>query len=157
VQLQPDIITSRMAQLMQIKSAHTASIASSPSSSTGLVQGSPSSMRTNRTGESSRSRQIQSTWLRWKLHSWVLGQAWGLEICRSQQGWKISLCTYAVVSLDSPVVEYITDGDIKGLQRIFSQGKASPFTVYLDIGLGWTREMTLLEVCVICLYLYLQH
>jgi hypothetical protein len=155
VQLQPDIITSRMVQLMQIKSAHTASIASSPSSSPGLVQGSPSSMRANRTGDSSRSRQIQSTWLRWKLHSWVLGQAWELEICRSQQGWKFSLCTYAVVSFDSPEVEYTMDGNIEELQRIFSRGEASPFAVYLDRRSGWTREMTLLEVCVICSYLYL--
>jgi hypothetical protein len=156
VQLQPDIITSRMAQLMQIKSAHIASFDSPPSSSTTrLVQGSTSSMRTNRASESSRSRKIQSTWLRWKLHSWVLGQAWGLEICRSQQGWRFSLCTYAVVSVDSPVVEYTMGGNIEELQRIFSQGEASPFTVCLESGPSWTIEKSLLEVCVICSYLYL--
>lgn len=155
LQLQPDIITLRIARLMQTESANIASINSLPSLSTGQAQGSTSSMRTNRAGESSRSRRIQSTWLRWKMRSLVLGRAWDLEVCKSQQGWKFSILAYAVVSFDSLVAEYTMDGNIEGLQRLFSQGEASPFTVCLIIGPGITRETTLLEVRVICPYLCL--
>ncbi|KAE9378461.1 hypothetical protein N431DRAFT_479482 [Stipitochalara longipes BDJ] len=145
VQLQPDIITSRIARLMQIEFANIAFPNSVPSLSTSQVQGFTSSMRTNRAGES-RSRRIQSTWLRWKLSSLILGRAWDLEICRSQQGWKFSISTYAIVPFDSLVVEYCGHGDIEGLQRLFSQGEASPFTICLDTHGGTTYERTLLEI-----------
>jgi hypothetical protein len=146
VQLQPDIITLRIARLIQMEFANIASTNLVPSLSTGQVQGSTSSMQTNRVGESSRSRRIQSTWLRWKLSSLVLGRAWDLEICRSQQGWKFSISAYAIVSFDSLVAEYTMDGNIEGLQRLFSQGEASPFTICLSTHAGMTDERTLLEV-----------
>jgi len=149
VKLQPDIITLRIAKMMQIESANIASITSLPPSS-GEVQSSTTSMRMNRASESSRSWRIQSTWLRWKICSLILGRAWDLEICKSQQGWKFSISAYAVVSDDSLVAKYARDGNIEGLQSLFSLGKASPFSVIVrpevDI------EMTLLEVRVIYPY-----
>ena len=153
MKLQPDIITLRIAKMMQIESANIASITSLPPSS-GEVQSSTTSMRMNRASESSRSWRIQSTWLRWKICSLILGRAWDLEICKSQQGWKFSISAYAVVSDDSLVAKYVRDGNIEGLQRLFSQGKASPFSVIVRPGVD--IEMTLLEVRVICPYLCLQ-
>jgi hypothetical protein len=149
VKLQPDIITLRIAKMMQIESANIASITSLPPSS-GEVQSSTTSMRMNRASESSRSWRIQSTWLRWKICSLILGRAWDLEICKSQQGWKFSISAYAVVSDDSLVAKYVRDGNIEGLQRLFSQGKASPFSIIVLPGVD--IEMTLLEVRVIYPY-----
>lgn len=149
MKLQPDIITLRIAKMMQIESANIASIPSLPPSS-GEVQSSTTSMRMNRASESSRSWRIQSTWLRWKICSLILGRAWDLEICKSQQGWKFSTSAYAVASDDSLVAKYAWDDNIEGLQRLFSQGKASPFSVI--VGPGVDIEMTLLEVRVIYPY-----
>jgi hypothetical protein len=149
MQLQPDIIASRIAQLVQIESAKGASINSPPSSSTVQGQDSSSSARTHRTVEWCRSRRIQSTWLRWKSYSFLVGRAWDIEICRSQQGWDFSISTYACVSSDSLVAKYTRGGNVEGLQQLFSRGEASPFTVCLDIQSDFVARKTLLEVSVI--------
>ena len=149
MQLQPDIIASRISQLVQIESAKRASVNSPPSLSAGQVQGSCSSARTDRTVESRKSRRIQSTWLRWKSYSFLAGRAWDIEICRSRQGWDFSISTYACVSSDSLVAKYTYDGNVGGLQQLFSRGEASPFTVCLDIYPDFVNTRTLLEVCVI--------
>ena len=153
MQLQPDIITLRITQLLRTESARRVSINSSDSS-TAQVQGFSCSMNTGRTVEPSRSRRIQSSWLQWKSYSLLLGRAWDIEMRRSHQGWNFSISIYSCVSYNSLVAQYTRDGNVEGLQRLFSQGKASPFTICLRTlpnGNVWRRS--LLEVWIICPYL----
>jgi hypothetical protein len=146
MQLQPDIITSRITQLLQTESARRESMNSS-GSSTAQFQGFSSSMNTGRTAEPSRSRRIQSSWLRWKSYSLLLGRSWDIEMRRSQRGWNFSISIYSCVSDDSLVAKYTMDGNVEGLRRLFSQGEASPFTVCLKtFSNGCVRRRTLLEV-----------
>ena len=119
IQLQPDIITSRVAGLLQAEAAKMASINLSTSSNALEV----------RKGNSSRSRGTQAPWLRWERYSLLLGRAWEFEISKSQQGWKFSMCIYAIVSPKSLVVRYTSEGNLDGLKELFSLGEASPFTI----------------------------
>ena len=149
MQLQPDIITSRIAQLLRTESARRESMNLSDSS-IAQVQGFSSSIRRCRTVEPSRLKRIQSSWLRWKSYSLLLGRAWDIEMHRSQQGWNFSISIYSCVSYDSLVAKYIRDGNVEGLQRLFSQGEASPFIICLRTlsnGNVWRRS--LLEVWII--------
>lgn len=149
IQLQPEIITGRITQLLQTESAQRVPTSSTLSSSTDMVQGSCSSMEMDSTVKQYRPTQIQPAWLRWKSWSSLIGRAWDMEICRSRQGWDFSLRVYAYVSSDSLVVKYTYGGDVEGLRRLFSQGLASPFTVCLDTTYGFNEMKTLLDVRVI--------
>lgn len=101
---------------------------------------------------STRSQTI----LNWKSHCLLLGQAWDFALFRSHQGWKFSISTYAIVSGDSPVARCANTGDIAGLQRLFSEGKATPFTICYESEFQGTpmrfvripQKKTLLEVCI---------
>ena len=153
MQLQPDIITSRITQLLRTESTRRESMNSSDSS-TAQVQGFSSSMNTGRTVKPSKLRRIQSSWLRWKSYSLLLGRAWDIEMHRSQQGWNFSISIYSCVSYDSMVVKYTMDGNVERLEQLFSQGGASPFTICLNIlSNGNVRRKSLLEVWIIRLYL----
>jgi hypothetical protein len=155
IQLQPDIITSRITQLAQIESMKRASMNLSLSSSAVNIQDFCSSIRTDGKFKSCRSRRIKCTWLRWKSYSLLLGRAWDMEIYRAQQGWDFYISVYAYVLHDSPVAKYTMDGNVEGLQILFSRGEASPFAVCLYIRPdGWFRTRTLLEVRIIYPYLY---
>lgn len=153
MQLQPDIIMFRISRLMQIESTDISCInSSSPLANKVQVQGHASSMQANQVTDS--PRRMQPAWLRYKLCSLLLKKAWELEIFRSQRGWKFSLSTYAVVSSDSLVAKYTRDGNIEGLQYLFSRGEASPFTICVkkiysaDGGNVKSSSETLLEVCI---------
>ena len=146
IQLQPDIITARITQLLQTESAQRVPTSLPISSSTNMVQDSCSPTRTDCTVKQYRPRQIQPTWLRWKSWSSLIGRAWDMEICRSHQGWDLSLRVYAYVSPDSLVAKYTCGGDVEGLRRLFSQGLASPFTVCPAICGGVFERRTLLDV-----------
>ena len=122
IQLQPDIITSKVSQLIEGETARMASINSSACSTTIDVQ----------QGRLSRSTRTPSLWRQWKSYSLLLRRAWELEIYKSQQGWQFSMHVYAVVSSDSLVVRYTHEGDIEGLQQLFSLGKASPHTICIE-------------------------
>ena len=120
------------------------------SSSTVRGQGSYSYIRKDCKFNSCRSRRIQSTWLQWKSYSLLVRRVWDIEIYRSRQGWDFCMSVYACVLHNSLVARCTTDGNIEGLQRLFSQGKASPFTVCLEIlPDGCFNMRTLLEVRVI--------
>lgn len=160
IQLQPDIISSRITQLLQTESAQRALVnlqtestqrvpINLPIPSTAIqVQDTSFSLRTERTAKSCKSKRIQAARLRWKSYCFLIGQAWDMEIRRSQKGWDFSMSVYACVPHDSLVAEYAMNGNIEGLQRLFSLGKASPSTVCISKP-AFIGRRTLLDVCVI--------
>ncbi|KAH8801458.1 hypothetical protein F5884DRAFT_862155 [Xylogone sp. PMI_703] len=121
IQFQPDIITSKVVQLVKDETTRVISGNSLASPTAAVV----------RSGVTFTSKRLQFHWLRWKSYSLILGQAWDIKILKSQQGWKFSMKMYAVVSPESLVVKYIQRDNMRGLQRLFSLGKASPFTICL--------------------------
>lgn len=136
IQIQPDIITRRIAELMQLESPQAVSTNSLPSSIASEPKDPTSPVRTTGQDERPYPRNAQYKWTRWRraFHSLLLSRAWYLQICKSQQGWQFSMSIYAVVPSDSPVVKYAAEGNIKELQRLFSSGQASPFTICPDYG-----------------------
>jgi hypothetical protein len=57
------------------------------------------------------------------------------------------MCMYGIVSSDSLVARYTDEGDIEGLQLLFSLGKASPHTICMVSGpKGGHFSRTLLRV-----------
>lgn len=154
MQLQPDIITSRITQLVRVESDRSASPHSSKSSSIAREEdSSPYSICAGCKTKSSRPEPTQSAWLRRKFRSALLRRAWYLEIYRSQQGWKTSLLTYDYVSPDSLVITYTTEGNVEALRGLFSRKEASPFTIYDKVyPTGHIDRKSLLDVCLIHTY-----
>lgn len=146
IQLQPDIITARITQLVEIESAKRASVISL--SSTVHTQGLCSSIRKNHTAVPCTSRRIQYTWFQWKSYLALIERAWHIEINKTQRGWDFTMSVYACVAYNSPVAQYTRNGNVEGLQGLFASGEASPFTVCLDIQSHGSSK-TLLEVCII--------
>jgi hypothetical protein len=60
----------------------------------------------------------------WLIHD---GRAWELFAFYSPSSWKFTFRTYNVVPAGSPVLEYLEQGDIAQIQKLFTDGKASPF------------------------------
>lgn len=161
IQLQPDIITSRITQVLRTESTYRVPTilqteptqgvpTNAPISSSAVqVQDSRSSTRTDCTVKSCRLRRKQSAWFQWKFCSLLVGRAWDIEIYRSQQGWDSTISVYAYVSSNSLVASYTRDGNVEGLQRLFSRGEASPFTVCLEIYRSFSVRKSLLEVRVV--------
>lgn len=58
--------------------------------------------------------------------SWLLNRGWELRVARSISGWNIRINMYRIIPFDSPATDCIREGDIQGLQALFSQGKALP-------------------------------
>jgi len=56
------------------------------------------------------------------------------------------MCMYGIVSSDSLVARYTEEGDIEGLQLLFSLGKASPHTICIGSELEGHVHRTLLRV-----------
>lgn len=118
---------------MQLESFQVVSTNSLPSSITSEPKDLTSVVRTAGKDERPRPWKAQYKWTRWRaFHSLLLNRAWYLQICKSQHGWQFSMSVYAVVPSESPVVKYTEEGNIKELQRLFSSGQASPFTICPD-------------------------
>ena len=61
--------------------------------------------------------------------TWVYLFSHALEFCgyQSRAGWMFTFRTYNIVPFEASILEYVKDGDIKSVQRLFSERKASPF------------------------------
>jgi hypothetical protein len=138
---------SRISQLVHSESIIRAPVHSAASPNTDQVRGSCSYMREDHKPDPGRIRRTQSAWLRWKSYSLLLSRAWNIEIYKAQQGWNFCISVYALVLHDSLVARYTIDGNVEGLQQLFSEGEASPLTVCVEIlPNGWVQRRTLLEV-----------
>lgn len=67
--------------------------------------------------------------------AWLINRAWQIQASKAMCGWNISLRTSNVIRRSSPVFDLASNGDIEGLQVLFSNGKASPFDCDET---GWT-------------------
>jgi len=128
IQIQPDTITCRIAQLIQLESSQAVSTNSLPPSATSVPKDLTFVAQTAGKDGRPQPRSKQYRWTPWRtFHSLLLGRARNLQIYKSKQGWQFSMSTYVVVPSESPVVKYTIEGNIKKLQRLFSSGQASPF------------------------------
>ena len=66
---------------------------------------------------------------RLKTPTWLLGISRAIEIydTRARTGWTFTIRVYNIVPGDSPQFEMAENGDIAGIQQLFSTKQASPF------------------------------
>ena len=74
---------------------------------------------------------------RFQTPKWLFGVSRAIEIYDSQanSGWNFNIQIYNVVPAESPIFEMVRDGDIVGIQHLFSTRQASPFDREEN---GWT-------------------
>src|SRR6266536_4640568 len=61
---------------------------------------------------------------------WISAQGRAWELCGflARSGWNLSFQAYNVLyDIDSPILVFARRGDLSGVQRLFSEGKATPF------------------------------
>jgi len=83
------------------------------------------------------SKQSMELKARFSTPKWLFGLFRGVEIYESRAcaGWNFSIRIYNVVSFKSPILEIAENGDVVGLQQLFSTRQASPFDRSES---GWT-------------------
>ena len=77
-----------------------------------------------------KNAQLSKSWaFNFELPGWVFGERRAWDICarRSYSGWKVNLRVYSLRNRFDPVFRAARHGDVKTLQRLFDDGKASPF------------------------------
>jgi hypothetical protein len=79
-----------------------------------------------RKGEARTGSQEEFRW-RLRMPFWVTAKALEFACLKAPDGWQINLRSYRRVSLDDEIVQFAGSGNIEGLQKLFTSGKASPF------------------------------
>lgn len=64
---------------------------------------------------------------RFSLPSWMTSQILEVAGMRAPGGWNWIMRTYSEIPYTSKAVHFTRCGDVKGLQDLFTSGKASPF------------------------------
>ena len=59
--------------------------------------------------------------------SWLVNRVWRIQAVKSSLGWTFYPRTYNVISSDSPVFAFAKENNVRGLQELFGEMKASPF------------------------------
>ncbi|PMD40219.1 hypothetical protein L207DRAFT_458702 [Hyaloscypha variabilis F] len=57
----------------------------------------------------------------------ILNRFWEISGHNAENGWKISIRTYNIISFDSLTFKYTAEGNIEGLKDLFGKGEASPY------------------------------
>lgn len=73
---------------------------------------------------------------------------------KAPAGWNWMLRVYNLVPSSSKVVQLVRNGDVKGVQDLFTSGQASPFDLVLDDKYPWGKS--LFHVSMACNYLALR-
>lgn len=66
------------------------------------------------------------------LPAWLHARRYDIFLSKSYQGWDTSFRTYRTVDFDADVFHYSMAGDVKGLERLFQEKKATPFDIDPD-------------------------
>lgn len=80
-------------------------------------------------------QEIEETIVEYQGPSWLVNRAWRLRVIRALSGWTFCCQTYNVIPSDAPVIEYVRQNNVNGLQDLFSRKLASPFDCDGD---NWT-------------------
>jgi hypothetical protein len=77
----------------------------------------------------SNSKRELNLRVRFQTPKWLFGVARAIEFyeCRANAGWSFNIQMYNVVPNRSPIFIMAEEGDVQGIQHLFSTGKASPF------------------------------
>lgn len=67
-----------------------------------------------------------------QLPSWLLPRRYQIRSRRQYRGWNYHIRAYHIVPTTAPVFKLCMEGDINGLQNIFTSGLATPFDVDRD-------------------------
>ena len=62
----------------------------------------------------------------------LINSVWDIALSKSTTGWMCHFRTYNVVPYESKVMDMAYRGNIKGLQKLFDSGHASPFDLCDD-------------------------
>ena len=71
----------------------------------------------------------------YRLPRWLANQAWDFCAKKAYNGWDFQLRQYVIIPSDSLAFQYIEQGNVRGLQELFSKREASPW-MYDEY--GWT-------------------
>lgn len=82
--------------------------------------------RTRNTKHSANTSETRCLSL--QFPAWICNRRYQLQARRSYNGWDYKLRAYYVTSENDTLFTLCHDGDVKGLQRLFEAGLASPFT-----------------------------
>lgn len=70
--------------------------------------------------------------LRFQISKWLYGVTRAIEIYDSPVGWDFYIRIYNVIPQNAPIFSMTENGDIAGIQQLFSLEKASPFDRSFD-------------------------
>ncbi|KAJ5955478.1 hypothetical protein N7501_009757 [Penicillium viridicatum] len=82
------------------------------------------------------NRGYTNTW-RLGLPSWMTSKILEISGMKAPGGWNWMLRTYNLVPSSSNVVQLVKEGDVKGVQDLFTSGQASPFDLVVDDNFPW--------------------
>lgn len=99
------------------------------------------------------NRGYTNTW-RLGLPSWMTSKLLEISGMKAPGGWNWMLRTYNLVPSSSKVVQLVEEGDVKGVQDLFTSGQASPFDLVVDHEDPW--GVSLFYVSIACNYLTLK-
>ena len=163
MQLQPDIIISRISNTMDTvqrnKSATLSTFITAPNSlsitaskngsipacqsqtevfGSQEVQVLPLGSQYTQQVSKRRLKKREELVARYRVPLWAMKRAWDVEFSRSRSGWTVRLNCMNNIPRDSPVCATIRSGDLRGVQELFEAGQASV--------LDWCDDATLLQV-----------
>lgn len=121
-----DLCTTRQSQIPMDKTGGYKSKSLSPQKGTLYSENEKNIEVIKRRNLVEKARMDSYTY-RVSLPSWMAVKTLEIAGLKAPDGWKFALRTYNIVSLDSEVVRCAMDGNIRGLQELFSSKKASPF------------------------------
>ncbi|CZT03026.1 uncharacterized protein RAG0_09920 [Rhynchosporium agropyri] len=74
-----------------------------------------------------RGEKFTTTSILFGLPRWIFARRLEVRMMKSQQGWDQSFRSCRMISYESEVFNCCMEGDVAGLQRLFSDGQATPF------------------------------
>ncbi|KAL9114818.1 MAG: hypothetical protein Q9187_007399, partial [Circinaria calcarea] len=142
LQLQPDIIVSRISHTMNTIQNHNNVMNSLSTTATNKlsvtasqsqievfgsqdVQVRPSGSQYNKQLSKRRVKKREELVARHRVPVWAMKWAWDIEFFRSRSGWTVRLNPINMIPRDSSVLEAIESGDLRALQKLFETGQAS--------------------------------
>ena len=72
-------------------------------------------------------REVEEIIAEYRGPSWLVNRVWRIQAVKASSGWTFCPRTYNVISWESPVFGFAVKNNVRGLQELFCEMKASPF------------------------------
>jgi len=79
-----------------------------------------------------RKIEVEVIVAEYRSPSWLTNKIWHIQAVNAARGWEFSPRAYNVVHLGSLVFAYASSNNVRGLQELFGERKASPFDCNVD-------------------------